>query len=303
MKKSFFLILLALPLFATKYAGEIFELNPGVRATGFGGVGVALNSSPFGFYFNPALISEGKTGLFNYTSLFSGLATYNFIGFSKRNQSGGGAAIGISIISAGNIKGTALRDSAQGISEGNIYIKDILSYSTFLVTMSFVKKFSHFDAGVKLKILHENLAVTAGNGFGLDVGVFKASGPFALGMVIRDVTGTPIFWKGHSEYVYPSINLGATATIKKRIVLGTQFDVYFEGRERSATYNVGRVSFEPHFGFEYRFKRHAGVRIGIDRGRFTFGFGFSVKRLIFDYGYVGHADLGPSNKFSVAFKF
>ena len=303
MKKSLTLVfLLFLPLYATKYAGEIFELNPNVRATSFGNVAVALNSSPSGFYSNPAIILERRNVFFNYTSLFGGLVSYNFIGFTLGNIDGRNTrfAAGLSIISAGDIKETSLINPEDGISQGNIYIKDYLNFKTLILQFSLSRAWKSSRLGVKFKIFNEDLSVTSGTGFGLDAGLFKQYKNFTLGTVIRDFTYTPIFWESHKEYIYPSISIGATYLLKGHFLLGSQFDFLFEGRDNSAPFSVGLASVTPHFGFAYKFPKVVTIRTGIDNSRLTVGFGIDYKRLSLNYAYTGHSDLGSTSKLSLS---
>ncbi len=300
--RKILLFILALPLFATKYAGEIFYISPHVRADGFGGAAVALPSSPFGFFSNPANMESGKNILFNYSSLYSGLATYNFFGFSKENFIGGNTDLGISlaIITSSDIKYTALIDSSRGVTEGNIYVRDRLTFRSTLFSAAFARNWRSMRLGVKVKVFNENLGVMSGTGFGIDAGAYLKKGPMSAGVVLKDITGTPIVWSSRREYIYPSIEAGATYLIKNHILVGTQFDILFEGRGASASYSLGAVSLDPHFGFEYRFGKASGIRAGINRGRMTFGAGFQFKKLIFNYGYISHSNLGSTNKFSLA---
>ncbi|GEM_PF-5466420 len=297
------LLALALPLFATKYAGEIFYISPHVRAEGFGGVAVPLGSSPFGFFSNPAIV-EGNNILFNYSSLYSGLASFNFFGFSKENFLGHDTDLGVSValITSSDIKQTALLDTARGVTEGNIYIKERLTFRSTLFSAAFAKNWRSTRIGLKAKVFNENLGVTSGTGFGIDAGLFWHKGPLSVGAVIRDLTGTPIVWRSHREYIYPSIQTGATYLVKGHLLLGTQFDLLFEGRKVSSTYSVGPFSMDTHFGFEYIIGKASGVRVGINRGNMTFGAGFQFKKLTFNYGYTSHSSLGSTSKFSVAIR-
>ncbi len=303
MKKSFILLLfLFSPLLATKYSGEIFELNPNVRAAGFGNVAVALYSSPSGFYSNPAIISENRNLFFNYTSLYNGLASYNFIGFTSGNidENGTRFAGGISIITSGDIKETALVNPEAGVSQGNIFVKDYLNYKTFIFQFTLSKIWKSYRIGMKLKIFNEDLSVTSGSGFGLDAGILKNFNNFSLGAVVNDFTFTPIFWKNTKEYIYPSIKVGAIYYLKKHLLLGCQFDILFEGRVNSSPFSLGITSMVPHFGFAYRFPRVVTLRTGIDNSRLTIGFGIDYKRFSMNYAYIGHFDLGSTNKLSLS---
>ena len=305
MKKSLTLLfLLFFPLYATKYAGEIFELNPDVRATGFGNVAVALSSSPFGFYSNPAIIFENRNVCFNYSSLFNSLASYNFIGFTLGNidENDTRFATGLSIISAGDIKETALSNPDEGVTQGNIYVKDYLNFKTFIFQLSFSRSWKSSRIGVKFKIFNEDLSITSGTGFGVDAGIYKQCKSFTLGAVVKDLTFTPIFWKSHREYIYPSIVMGATYLLKGHLLVGCQFDFLFEVRDNSSPFSTGMASMVPHFGFAYKFPRIVTISTGLNNNRLTIGFGIDYKRLSLNYAYIGHSDLGSTNKISFSIR-
>jgi hypothetical protein len=79
--------------------------------------------------------------------------------------------------------------------------------------------------------------------------------------------------------------------------------VFFEGRETSVPFHVGFLSFEPHFGLEFRFSEYFCMRGGLDRGNPTFGAGLTYSFLSLDYAFLGHVDLGSSHRASISGRF
>jgi hypothetical protein len=76
-------------------------------------------------------------------------------------------------------------------------------------------------------------------------------------------------------------------------------DIRFENRRYSAQYNLGKVSFDLHFGAEYRLKNLLAFRFGLDTGRFAAGVGIKLPKLNVDYAFLSHQDLGDTHRISV----
>jgi hypothetical protein len=94
MRKTFTLILAlsltAAPALAAKYAGEFLSFGLGGRALGMGGAYISLADDGFASYWNPATTAlSSHQMIFNHSSNFDGLLTYDALGYSRPVKNGG----------------------------------------------------------------------------------------------------------------------------------------------------------------------------------------------------------------------
>lgn len=305
-RKFFLLIFLILsPLHATKYAGEPLELGFGARALGMGGSFTALSDDPSAVYWNPAGLTSVPqySFLLQHSEYFGGiikvesgaLALGNFI--SEDVKSG----IGIYFLHSEGIEFTELKDTQDTTIPGNVRVKEKGNYRFMTIFLSGSKSYAFGDIGLTFKLLHEDLAVESGNGFGLDFGFKRKFGAFSFAFLIRDLTTTPLFWSsGKKEYIFPSISMGSGAHIGESFVFTGDIIFRFEGREETAQFALpGPVSMEYRFGTEVLLTNHFALRAGLDRGKPAFGAGVTYGKFSFDYAYLAHADLGDSHRVSI----
>ena len=78
----------------------------------------------------------------------------------------------------------------------------------------------------------------------------------------------------------------------------------FENRKYASGFNLGRISFDTHYGLELCMKKRMFLRGGInDIKRFSAGAGIYMPRLIIDYSFVsfnGEDGLGNSHRISLS---
>lgn len=82
-------------------------------------------------------------------------------------------------------------------------------------------------------------------------------------------------------------------------------DIMFEGRKFSATAYLGPVSFDPHGGVEFDYKKTVAIRVGYDDTKnLTLGAGIHLRKLDIDYAFAkfnGDDQLGNSHRISLRF--
>ncbi|NLH92945.1 MAG: hypothetical protein GX466_01790, partial [Candidatus Cloacimonetes bacterium] len=112
-------LLTCVGLGATKYAGEIFQLSPGVLNQAMGNTGLTWNGSLSAGWWNPALLATSSQGGAEL------MRSENFEGLLQQNQfalSLGGktrSAILVSHIGIDKIKLTRLENEADSLSNSN----------------------------------------------------------------------------------------------------------------------------------------------------------------------------------------
>ncbi|MCA0387040.1 MAG: PorV/PorQ family protein [Bacteroidetes bacterium] len=289
---------------AGKYAGEFLAIGVGGRPLGMGGAFTAVANDITAAYYNPA----GLAAL-DYPQLslmhdqrYGNLVNYNY----------GGVAIPFGkdytfAISALRLGVDGIYDTREALYDANgdgvldIRTNDKLDYSK-------IKEFSNQDwafylsaakriddrlsLGANFKVIRRDIAEYGATGIGFDIGAsYRATDALFLGASVQDVTTTLVAWStGRNELITPTLKLGAAYALE---ILGgvllpaVDFDVRFENRKYAATMNVGPVSIDPHFGFEYSFKNVVMVRAGYnDVKQFTIGAGVKLPKLNIDYSFA-----------------
>lgn len=301
--RYFFILLAAVPLMATKYAGEPFNLGMGARPLGLGNSYVAVAEDPTSVYWNPAgLKGASSRQLFlMHSEVFGGLLRMDFLSFSVENVMGdvtGG--VGLYILSSPGIKQTALVDTSDTAHASNVGVIDELNYNLIAMYLGGARDFLGGRLGVSIKVLQEDLSVEKGIGMGFDLGYQKSGEHVGYGIVLRDAFTTPIFWSsGRKEYIMPNLRLGISFKRKGSFLLTADLQTFFENRSTSSPLNLSIVSFEPSLGLEINVTRFFKLRGGLDRGNPAFGAGIKASRFDIDYAFLAHPDLGSSYRISL----
>ena len=289
-----------------KYAGEFLAIGVGGRANGMGGAYVAVTNDVTSGYWNPAGLAS-----INYPQIslmheehFGSLVNYNY--GSVAIPYGNDMSFGLSLIRLGidGIPDTrkALVDQTTGqvvddIRNPNARIQSDLitefSNADWAFFLTFAKKTSDdFYYGANVKFILRSIAEYSAYGVGFDVGaMYFPFEKFSLGANLQDITTTLVAWNtGRNELISPTAKIGAAYQIDLsfgRFTPAADFDVRFENRQFSAQFNLGPVSFDPHFGLEYSFKEIVSVRFGYnDVKEFTIGAGVKLPKLNIDYSFA-----------------
>ncbi len=279
---------------------SLFSIGVGARGLGLGGASVACPEDASAFTWNPAGMRrvQQKSVLLSQTTLFEDVQ-YHFIGYVHPTMNAGVFGFGVSRIGVGGITGF---DEVQGVSveTGTInywWGKLSLAYARSLMgDLSFGLNFE-----ANRQVMGSQYAT---NGFGLDVGLLYA------------VSQTRGFLNGFSlgvnyiNAVNPKLKLGtSTETLPHvtRIGLAKEFSLR-NGHDRwLLLYDADWMKYRKthsHFGSEYSFDRTLFLRIGIDRGRPTFGGGLRYHGIQFDYATEEIGDpefFNRSHLFSLSF--
>jgi len=309
--KALFLVLITQPVFGqtvwSKYAGEFMAIGVGGRALGMGGAQVAFTNDVTAGYWNPAGLARLNYPQFSlmHEENFGDLVNYNYAAVAL--PLGETMSLGLSIIRLG-IEGipdtrNALYDSnGDGVLDINT---DRLDYDritefnntdwAFFMTLS--KKASEkFFWGFNLKIIRRDIAEQNALGFGFDVGaVFSPVQNLYFGANAQDVTTTLVAWStGRMELITPTLKLGSAYHLDMlggTLTPALDLDLRFENRQYATAFNLGPVSFDPHYGVEYNFQNLISVRGGYsDVRQFTVGAGIKLPKLNIDYSFARFAE-------------
>ncbi|MCX6150670.1 MAG: PorV/PorQ family protein [Ignavibacteriales bacterium] len=288
-----------------KYAGEFMAIGVGGRANGMGGAYVAVANDVTSGYWNPAGLAS-----INYPQIslmheehFGNLVNYNY--GSVALPYGSDMSFGLSIIRLG-IDGIPDTREALIDRESKVVIYDIgnpragidpskikeFNNSDWAFYLTFAKKYSeNFSYGANVKFILRDIAEYSAYGVGFDIGaMYMPYEKFYIGANVQDITTTLVAWNtGRNELITPTLKLGTAYLLDLsfgRFTPAVDFDIRFENRRFASQFNLGPVSFDPHFGLEYSFKNVVSVRFGYnDVKQFTLGAGVKLPKLNIDYSF------------------
>ncbi len=329
IKKIFLILVILFSLIHKGYSGEyadsFLELGVSARALAMSNTLGALDFSGTSFFSNPAGLSYLKNkyiGLM-YTSQF-GLANHNYVGVASPISKK--ASIAISWIRFGvddipikpdilrQIPDQAIRkDSVAALA--NLPLKtfqDIenaifFSYSRFMSKIvNLGWRYSKFRVeiplGINFKIIHKKIYNLDAYGLGVDIGgrlrangeeLFDITnlGNLSVGLSIRDVAGTTIYWNTkHQDLIRigPVVSFALEQPFEKwhmHLNIGMEKEYRYDDKFR--------------YGAEMILYDRIGLRTGLNKSGLTFGLGlnFKTKGKLFylDYAFLNH-DLGASHR-------
>jgi hypothetical protein len=306
------LLIVSIPLGATKYAGEIFSFSPGVINQAMGNTGLTMQASHAAGWWNPALLAgDNLRGIEVMRSdYFEGLLTENqaSIRFS------GGTALSINHLAIDQIKLTKLEDEDEDLSNENrpyvwktVTNQDIILYGSFARPLR-----ENLYVGISPKLAYRDLAEHSGWGLGADLGAYyQASRSLAFGMNLRDFFGTQIIWEsGEHEIAMPNLDLEAGysfSALKQEIpvYLALRAQNFFEERGDAANLSSSIVSTDFHAGVMVQPISAMRIMMGYDVESFTAGLGLGFRDLGINYAFKSNAPdgLGHSQKISLTYSW
>lgn len=294
------IVILSITLcFATKYAGEFQELIAGARVCGMGGTGVAQGIDPSSIILNPANAPFINRSLhLMHSENLSGIVKNEFGGITIPKQDVA-YGIGFQMVSVGNIKLTTLPDTTKEIGDENQpFPYDTVSTKDMIFYLNAGKIKNKFAFGTNLKIYYRDLAVLTGFGGGIDIGLKLNLKNLNVGASVNNIILSPIYWDSKTkENIEPKFSFGVASLIplpRINSLLTIELDIIKDLPLNDLSLKTG---------IELTYQNKIYGRLGKSDSRYTAGAGFRYKKLIFDFGFITHSDLGISNKFSLGVVF
>lgn len=299
-----------------KYAGEFISIGVGGRALGMGNAYTAVTEDIMSGYWNPAglaAIDYPQIALMH-DERFAGLVNYDYGAVAL--PIGPISTLALSVIRLGvdnipntqnagvDINGLPLPpDQWQNfarIDPNRITYFNAADWAFFLTYAR--RATESFSYGANLKLIYRSLETGTAVGVGFDVaGRYKINNNFILGANLQDVTTTLVAWNsGTNELISPTLKTGCLYIINGlggSFIPALDFDVRFENRRSTSLFNIGSVSFDPHAGIEYNFKKIISVRTGYtDTKEWTLGGGIHLPKLSIDYSFARLKDSNEAIK-------
>jgi hypothetical protein len=162
--------------------------------------------------------------------------------------------------------------------------------------------------GLNLKVLRRNLAEYSATGIGFDIGMlYSPANNWYVAVNAQDITTTLVAWStGTNELISPTLKVGTAYFIDLfggRFAPTVDVDVRFENRQFASIAHLGPVSFDPHLGLEFDFKKSIALRVGYnDVKQITLGAGIHLRKLDIDYSFAQfnqENDLGKTHRISL----
>lgn len=274
-------------------SGNFLKISGGVRAAGMGDTFVGLADDSSAIYWNPAGITQVKSGEFStaYTNWFQGVSIGNIF-LVQNTQDYGSFGFSAAYLSAGAIEETTVAEPGGTGAKFNP--------SDMVLGFSYAKEVAKYmSVGLNIKHISDSININSdlSGSVCTDIGFFTRRifvKGLSMGIAVRNIgymAGSPLplvttFGVGYRTWLLMPMNL--------------VLDVNMPAD------NTGNV----HAGMEYRIFKFLCLRLGCKSngeenagGSFSAGLGFTLQDLVIDYAYAPYGDLGESHRISLGLKF
>ncbi|MFO7660000.1 MAG: hypothetical protein R6V77_03720 [Candidatus Cloacimonadaceae bacterium] len=301
-------------LSADKYAGEIFQMSPGVANQAMGNTGYTNAEAISAAWWNPALLAlKGDKGIeLMHAEQFEGLMQFNHISAILGSEHRLGLVIthiGIDDIAITGLENDSLPPSATNPPQvlKRVNNNDLMAYFGIATSTR-----DNLHIGVTPKLAYRSLAEKTGFGFGADLGMlWQMSSKLRLGAVAKDFFTTQIFWEnGTNESVYPSahVELGFETKVSSKaipVIIRLGAETLTESRKEAATLDAGIFSADFHAGIAVLPIPQIKLMAGYDIDSITAGLGIYLKKLAVEYAIKPGSkdDLGTSQRISAGWRW
>lgn len=323
----------AVPVSATKLAGEFMAPGGGARALGMGGAFAAVAADASTVYWNPAGIAgmEKRQVLLMHAEQFGDLLNYNFAAYVQPTSLVDAAkkpAFGFALIHLGAPDQIITNDliSVDVDDDGNIdYLTDQdgnrVDYDTlpsetdnsFAGFGSFALETGAGSVGGTLKLIYQDaIAGESSMGIGIDLGYLHRdflTPNLAVAAKLQDATGTYLSWStGTNEFIVPSLVLGSaykieSAALNGALLFAVDADMFFDNRQGASEFWVETVSTDVRVGLELSFQEKVMIRGGLDAANPTAGAGLYFGIFGLDYAYLHHDAFDSTHRVSLLANF
>ncbi|MBN1695241.1 hypothetical protein JW879_07575 [candidate division WOR-3 bacterium] len=285
-----FLFLLAL------FEGEFILVGVDAGSWGRGSTGIAYPTTGFK---NPAssLVLEPCV-YFTGSRMFGNLANVLSGGLNLR-QSDYGFGVHFVFHSVGDIydtRGTWDDIDGDGYPDPGEELYDdfngVFSSREGAIFSTYSKWVGNISLGLGLKFIYREIYETSAVGAGADLGIIYQLEEISIGVAIKDITTSPVFWEDSADHIAPSYQIGFG--FNKRL---GKVPVLMEVNLIQDEYG-----FNNHLGVEIGMNEWLKARAGFFNKQVTTGFGIEKRPFLVDYALNIHPDLLMSHRVSLLYK-
>lgn len=336
MKKILILSLLSLllcvPAFAGRYAGDFMMIGAGVRALGMGGAFSALANDGSAIYWNSGGLSQIRESEVQamHAFLYGDLASYDFISYVQPLPNDVSIGFNLTRLTVNDIPhfderhlvGTNVDERMSdlglqltGIPDGKFRSTDDLYQFSFSKTIKFGANMGWqffeipFELGMggNIKFIQRQIMDNLGSGTGFDIGlklrtdmavIFDEDslGDLLIGLNFQDVAGTTITWDTYSE-------------MRDEVLFNTKAGVALVQpipslkSEIALAYDYDYVyQGTSHYGADWNYDNRANLRLGYYDTNFSCGASLKVYGVFLDYALVTNP-IGITNRLGLRVRF
>jgi len=283
-------------LFLAVFEGEFFLVGEDAGSWGRGSTGIAYPTTGFK---NPAssLVLEPCV-YFTGSRMFGNLANVLSGGINLRQRNYG---LGVHFVfhSVGDIYDT--RNAWEDI-DGDGYpdpgeklyddMNSIFSAREGSIFAAYSRWIGDFSVGMGLKFIYRRIYDKVAVGGGGDIGIIYQMKAYSIGLAIKDITTSPVFWEGGTDHIPPSYQLGLGFNrLLGKIPVLMEVDLIKD-----------EYGFNNHLGFEVGLNEWLDIRAGFINNQVTTGLGIKKRPVLVDYALNLHSDLLMSHRVSLLFK-
>lgn len=305
------MLLVLVPLSATKYAGEVFAISPGVQASAMGGTGLTYSDSFAAGWWNPALLAlNPDPGVELMRSQhFEGLMDQNQLSILLGRTNSSSLMINHLVIE--DIKLTRIPHPDQPIGPDNRpYVYKTVDNQDFIIYGGIARSIRpKLHLGMAPKLAYRSLAEHGGYAFGADLGMLWMPASNArLGLNLRDFFSTQVFWEGgEHELVTPNldIELGYELSVLKKFPMHVAIRSEWRADDIESSVNFGSLGADLHAGMAIAPIPALKVMAGYDIDAFTAGLGVKYKVFGINYAFrsASPEGLGYSQRLSASYQW
>jgi hypothetical protein len=252
-----------------------------------GDIGVAVTSSLYGVYFNPAVIADIKetwVGFMHHENIFD--SRREFVGVATPLL-GGALSVGFDYFKIGSI------ESREGPTEqplGTFDARDILVYGAIAVPVS-----KRLSMGGTVKYAAERIESQTASALLVDLGArFRPMEKVSIGFVGRNIGSSPKFET--EKFDVPVTIAGGVDFEVKNMTAGIEVS---KPKNDDVKVNLGLERYIIEF-----VSLRAGYKFGYDEENMAFGVGFAKSIWRVDYAFVPFkSGLGTNHRFALTVQF
>ncbi len=278
------------------FEGEFLLVGVDAGSWGRGSTGIAYPTTGFK---NPAssLVLEPCV-YFTGSRMFGDLANVLSGGINLR-QSDYGLGVHFIFHSVGDIldtrdgwndeDGDGYPDPGEELYED---LNDVFSSREGAIFAAYSKWVGNFSVGMGLKFIYREIYETRAVGAGADFGIIYQMEQYSIGVAIKDITTSPVFWEEGTDHIAPSYQMGLGFN-KKLGNVPILMEVNFIQDE---------YGFNHHLGVELGLNKWLKMRAGFFNDQLTTGFGIEKRPFLVDYALNIHSYLSMSHRVSLLYK-
>jgi hypothetical protein len=266
---------------------NFLKVSPGARNAAMGDIGVAVTSSLYGVYFNPAVIADIKetwVGFMHHENIFD--SRREFVAVATPLL-GGAFSVGFDYFNIGSI------EDREGPTEqplGTFDARDILVYGTAAVPVS-----QRLSLGATVKYAAERIESQTASALLVDFGArFRPIDKVSIGIAGRNIGSSPKFET--EKFDVPVTIAGGVDLEVKNMTAGVEVS---KPKNDDLKVNLGLERYLVEF-----LSLRAGYKFGYDEENIAFGVGFAKSIWRVDYAFVPFkSGLGTNHRFALTVQF